>query len=118
MPNLYPALDHQEVIVHTPRHARSFAELEPGEELAAVASTWHQRIEAAREAGFGYPYLFLNEGREAGASLPHSHSQLAWLREAPTAVAAEFPNLELGTCALCSLLADDTLDIALAGSTR
>ena len=115
MPNLYPALDHQEVIVHTPRHARSIAELEPGEELAAVASTWHQRLGAAREAGFGYPYLFLNEGHEAGASLPHSHSQLAWLREAPPEVAAELPNLEKGACALCSLLTDGSLEIAVAG---
>ena len=114
MPNLYPALDHQEVIVHAPRHARSIAELEPGEELAAVASTWHRRLEAARLAGFAYPYLFLNEGHEAGASLPHSHSQLAWLRETPPEVAAELPNLEKGACALCSVL-DDTLHIASSG---
>jgi UDPglucose--hexose-1-phosphate uridylyltransferase len=114
VPNLYPALEHQEVIVHTPRHARSFAEL-TGEELAAAASAWHQRIEAARDAGFAYPYLFLNEGHEAGASLPHSHSQLAWLREVPPEVEAELPNLEQGACALCSILADDSLEIALAG---
>jgi UDPglucose--hexose-1-phosphate uridylyltransferase len=93
---------------------RSLAELTT-DELAAVASAWHQRIEAARDAGFAYPYLFLNEGREAGASLLHSHSQIAWLRETPAAVAAEFPNLEKDACALCSLLADDTLEIALAG---
>ncbi len=114
VPNLYPAFDHQEVVVHTPRHARSIAELTP-DELAAVASTWHRRLEAARSAGHAYPFLFLNEGREAGASLSHSHSQLAWLHEPPPEAAAEFPQLERGTCALCSELADDTLDIALAG---
>src|SRR5262249_35024890 len=31
----------------------------------------------------------LNEGRDAGASLPHAHTQLVWLRERPPAVAAE-----------------------------
>jgi UDPglucose--hexose-1-phosphate uridylyltransferase len=31
----------------------------------------------------------VNEGREAGASRPHSHSQLVWLREPPPAVAGE-----------------------------
>ena len=31
----------------------------------------------------------MNEGRDAGASLPHSHSQLVWLPEAPPAVTAE-----------------------------
>ena len=63
-----------------------------------------------------WPYLFVNEGREAGASLPHSHSQLAWLPEAPPAVAAELPNLAKGACALCELLADDTLEIAFDSS--
>ena len=53
-------------------------------------------------APVAYPFLFLNEGREAGASLPHSHSQLAWLREAPPEAAAELRNLQQGTCALCS----------------
>jgi UDPglucose--hexose-1-phosphate uridylyltransferase len=31
----------------------------------------------------------VNEGREAGSSLPHTHSQLAWFRETPPAPAAE-----------------------------
>ena len=38
-------------------------------------------------AGIGFPIL--NEGREAGASLPHSHSQLAWLPAAAPIAAAE-----------------------------
>jgi UDPglucose--hexose-1-phosphate uridylyltransferase len=114
VPNLFPAFEHQEVVVHTPRHARSFAELTAPDELAAVASVWHRRIEAARNAG-SYPFLFVNEGGEAGASLPHSHSQVAWLREPPPEAAIELPNLQKETCALCSLLRDDKLEIALAG---
>jgi UDPglucose--hexose-1-phosphate uridylyltransferase len=49
--------------------------------------------------------VLVNEGREAGASLPHSHSQLVWLREPPPAAVAEFPNLERQGCALCRLVA-------------
>jgi UDPglucose--hexose-1-phosphate uridylyltransferase len=49
-------------------------------------------------------HAFVNEGREAGASLPHSHSQLVWLREPPPAVAAESG----GECGLCSVLSDRT----------
>jgi UDPglucose--hexose-1-phosphate uridylyltransferase len=37
-------------------------------------------------------HALVNEGREAGSSLPHSHSQLAWLPEAPPARAR--PRLE------------------------
>jgi UDPglucose--hexose-1-phosphate uridylyltransferase len=37
-------------------------------------------------------HALVNEGREAGASLPHSHSQLVWLSEPPPARAR--PRLE------------------------
>jgi UDPglucose--hexose-1-phosphate uridylyltransferase len=114
VPNLYPAFEHQEVIVHTPRHARSLGELRD-DELSAVASAWDQRLVAAREAGFAHPHLLLNEGREAGASLPHTHSQLVWLHETPPEVAAELPRLRKDDCALCSLLQDSALEIALDG---
>jgi UDPglucose--hexose-1-phosphate uridylyltransferase len=114
VPNLYPAFEHQEVIVHSPRHVRSLAELND-DELGAVAKAWSVRLEAAR-VDDRWPYLFVNEGQEAGASLPHSHSQLAWLPEAPPAVAAELPNLAKGACALCELLVDGTLEIAFDSS--
>jgi UDPglucose--hexose-1-phosphate uridylyltransferase len=76
VPNLYPALERQEVVVHSRRHIRSIAEAED-EELELVAEAWRRR--AADEPGHVFPLL--NEGREAGASLPHSHSQLVWLPE-------------------------------------
>ncbi|MDX6407732.1 MAG: UDPglucose--hexose-phosphate uridylyltransferase [Gaiellaceae bacterium] len=80
VPNLYPALDRQEVVVHSRRHIRSIAEAED-DELELVAEAWRRR--AADEPGHVFPLL--NEGREAGASLAHSHSQLVWLPEAPPA---------------------------------
>jgi UDPglucose--hexose-1-phosphate uridylyltransferase len=76
VPNLYPALDRQEVVVHSRRHIRSIADAED-DELELVAEAWRRR--AADEPGYVFPLL--NEGREAGASLPHSHSQLVWLPE-------------------------------------
>jgi UDPglucose--hexose-1-phosphate uridylyltransferase len=79
VPNLYPALARHEVVVHSPRHVRSLAELDAAE-LSLVAEAWRRRREAEPD---GYLHAFLNEGREAGGSLPHSHSQLAWLPEPP-----------------------------------
>jgi UDPglucose--hexose-1-phosphate uridylyltransferase len=79
VPNLYPAFERQEVVVHTPRHARTLAELSD-EELVFVADAWRLRREAVPE---GYLHALVNEGREAGSSLPHTHSQLVWLPEAP-----------------------------------
>ena len=48
VPNLYPALERQEVVVHSPRHVRSFAELEDAE-LELVAEAWRERFAAARD---------------------------------------------------------------------
>lgn len=81
VPNLYPAVERQEVVVHVPHHARSLAELDDSE-LELVAEAWRRRRAAAPE---GYLYALLNEGRAAGGSLPHTHSQLVWLAEAPPA---------------------------------
>jgi UDPglucose--hexose-1-phosphate uridylyltransferase len=97
VPNLYPVFEHHEVVVSTPRHVRSFAELSP-DEIEGVSVAWRERARAAWETGFPYVHALLNEGREAGASLPHSHTQLAWLTEPPPAVVAEGSG---GACAVC-----------------
>jgi UDPglucose--hexose-1-phosphate uridylyltransferase len=83
VPNLYPAFERQEVVISSPRHVRSFAEL-TREETDAVAQAW-----SARAATAGYLHALLNEGREAGASLPHSHTQLVFLDGPPPAVRDE-----------------------------
>ena len=78
VPNLYPALERQEVVVHSRRHIRSIAELE-NDEPELIAQAWRRRAAAVP----GYVHALVNEGREAGSSLPHSHSQLVWLPEPP-----------------------------------
>jgi UDPglucose--hexose-1-phosphate uridylyltransferase len=100
VPNLYPALERQEVVVHSPRHVRTFAELED-DEVELTAEAWRQRFAAAAGEGFPYLHAMINEGRAAGASLAHSHSQLAWLREPPPAVAKEPAS---DPCAVCELI--------------
>ena len=100
-----PAVGRQEVVVHSPRHLLSLADLS-SRELELVAAAWKERAAAAREQGFPYLQVLVNEGRGAGASLAHSHSQLVWLREEPPLVADERRALEeAGECLLCRLLA-------------
>jgi len=100
VPNKYPAFDHQEVVIHSPEHRRSIAELDDGQ-LELVAEAWHLRSEAARESGYPYVFAGVNEGRAAGASLQHTHSQLVWLRDEPPAAAAEHAD---GECRVCGYL--------------
>jgi UDPglucose--hexose-1-phosphate uridylyltransferase len=84
VPNLYPALERQEVVVHSPDHRRSLGEL-ADPTLDLVAEAWQRR---AHDVG-GTVFPMVNEGFEAGASLAHSHSQLVWLPGPPPALKAE-----------------------------
>jgi UDPglucose--hexose-1-phosphate uridylyltransferase len=104
VPNLYPAFDRQEVVVHSPRHVRTFADLSDAE-VAATAEAWRAR----RGVDGGYMHACINEGRVAGSSLPHSHSQLVWLREPPPEVARERGE------AVAELLAERDLLVAERG---
>jgi UDPglucose--hexose-1-phosphate uridylyltransferase len=106
VPNLYPAVERQEVVVHTPEHVRTLAELDDST-LELIASVWRSRFGIAEAMGFPYVHAMINEGRFAGASLAHTHSQLVWLREPPPAVAAETGE----DCTVCKLLASETLEI-------
>jgi UDPglucose--hexose-1-phosphate uridylyltransferase len=85
VPNLYPAFERQEVVVHTPEHVRSIAELDDPQ-LAFVAEAWQRR---RHDEPAGYLHALINEGKSAGGSLAHSHSQLVWLPESPPTVATE-----------------------------
>jgi UDPglucose--hexose-1-phosphate uridylyltransferase len=81
-----PAEGAHEVIVNTPRPVRSLAELGP-KELSVAMDAWRTRMRAY--GGAACLHLIVNEGREAGASLPHSHAQLYALPFVPAAVARE-----------------------------
>ena len=114
VPNLYPALDPEddaapapahepargenlfasmpatgahEVIINGPQSVLSLAEL-PVEQVQAALEVWRERI---REHAARSPYvqLIVNERREAGASLPHTHAQLYALSFVPASVARE-----------------------------
>jgi UDPglucose--hexose-1-phosphate uridylyltransferase len=77
--------DH-EVVVNAPDPVHSLAELEP-EQVDAAASVWRERMRAHADAA--YVHVIVNEGKEAGASLPHTHAQIYALPFVPATVARE-----------------------------
>ena len=81
-----PAAGSHEVIVNAPESVLSLAELGP-ERLAAAMEAWRQRMRAHEDRP--YVQLIVNERREAGASLEHTHSQLYALDFVPAEVARE-----------------------------
>jgi UDPglucose--hexose-1-phosphate uridylyltransferase len=106
VPNLYPAFERQEVVVHAPFHARSLVELDRAR-VELIAEAWRLRAAAAQAEGFEHVFAFVNEGKAAGASLMHSHSQLLGLREQPPVSAAE---QEGDACRICDHLVRERAD--------
>jgi UDPglucose--hexose-1-phosphate uridylyltransferase len=110
VPNLYPALEPEspapppfakadlfaatpargahEVVVNAPAPVHSLAELEPAQVGAAI-DVWRARMREHAAAGAAYVHTIVNERREAGASLPHTHAQIYALDFVPAAVARE-----------------------------
>ncbi len=81
-----PATGAHEVIVNGPQPVLSLAEL-PVDQVVAAVEVWRERMRV--HAGSAYVQLIVNERREAGASLPHTHAQLYALGFVPAAVARE-----------------------------
>jgi UDPglucose--hexose-1-phosphate uridylyltransferase len=81
-----PALGAHEVIVNAPDPVHSLAELRP-EQVEVALGVWRERMRT--HAGAAYVHVIVNEGKEAGASLPHTHAQLYALPFVPAAVARE-----------------------------
>jgi UDPglucose--hexose-1-phosphate uridylyltransferase len=108
VPNLYPAFDpaspepppqadpdlfwsapakgEHEVIINAPDPVVSLSQLRP-EQVATAADVWRERMRAHAEAAC--VHLIVNERREAGASLPHTHAQLYALDFVPADIARE-----------------------------
>jgi UDPglucose--hexose-1-phosphate uridylyltransferase len=108
VPNLYPALIPEsepparhanpdlfwsaaargahEVIINSPRSVTSLADLAVADVEVAM-DVWRERMRAHAEAAC--VHLIVNERRESGASLPHTHAQLYALDFVPAAIARE-----------------------------
>jgi UDPglucose--hexose-1-phosphate uridylyltransferase len=81
-----PATGAHEVIINAPQSVLSLAEL-ACEQVVTAVEVWRQRMRT--HADSACLQLIVNERREAGASLPHTHAQLYALDFVPAAVARE-----------------------------
>jgi UDPglucose--hexose-1-phosphate uridylyltransferase len=89
VPDLFsaqPATGAHEVIVNAPDAVYSIADLDAGQ-LATAMGVWRERMRAHGEAAC--VHLLVNEGRDGGASLPHTHAQLYALDFVPAEIARE-----------------------------
>jgi UDPglucose--hexose-1-phosphate uridylyltransferase len=82
----FAATGAHEVIINGPQPVLSLADL-PMEQVAAAMGVWRTRMRV--HPASAYLQLIVNERREAGASLPHTHAQLYALDFVPAVVARE-----------------------------
>jgi len=86
-PNLYPIADAHEVVVISPDHDRSFAQL-TDDEAVEIVHVLRDRVRAQVGDGLPYAVAFVNHRRAAGASIAHPHAQVVGLDFVPPEVAS------------------------------
>jgi UDPglucose--hexose-1-phosphate uridylyltransferase len=99
-----PTAGVHEVVVHNPDHWATLADL-PEPAVAQVTAAWRVRLAAHRDQAFGAVLVIVNQGRTAGASLEHPHSQVFATAERPDRVQAELDRLTGDACAACAMVA-------------
>ena len=95
VPNLYPivggddagpgATGAHEVVVLSPAHGHSFAQLDEAQ-AADVLTVLRDRARHHLAAGHAFVQVVINHGRAAGASIEHPHAQVVALDVVPPAV--------------------------------
>ncbi len=98
-----------EVVIETPEHERELPYL-PLTEIKKILFVYKLRMEElAKDPRFRYVVIFKNRGREAGASLQHSHSQIISLPVIPKRVMEELKGgkthyRDTGRCIFCEMV--------------
>ena len=82
-------LDTFEVVVYTPEHNLTLAQL-PAERVRLLVDVWADRyMELGSRPEVAYVYIFENKGEEVGVTLHHPHGQIYALPFVPPFAAAE-----------------------------
>jgi len=101
-----PASGIHEVLVLSPDHAGSWADLADPHAALVMAAIRDRMAEHAAVPGLRYSQAIVNAGREAGASLEHPHGQLLAMSFVPREISDEqagFARFE-GSCLLCTTI--------------
>lgn len=112
-----PGLGAHEVVVETPRHGTSLAELTV-DELTAVLAAWQERIrDLSQDVRLRSVAVFRNEGPAPGLPPAHAHSQVVALpfvpheRDHELAQARQVHEAR-GACTACEVLAQELAEKA------
>ncbi|RJS75671.1 galactose-1-phosphate uridylyltransferase [Candidatus Bathyarchaeota archaeon] len=110
-----PAKGVCEVIVYTPQHNASLADLSV-ENIKAVIDLWTSRFEELGSLDYvKYVFIFENKGRIIGVTLDHPHGQLYAFPFIPTLIRRELASSKqywrrTGTCLFCTIIQKEQKD--------
>ena len=105
-------IGHHEVVIETSEHNLPFDELDIYQ-IQDILKVFKKRfVILSQEPDVEYVQIFKNHGRNAGASLPHSHSQVVALPFIPPRVEQEMKNADTyynttGRCVYCDILKEE-----------
>jgi len=109
VPNKYPAVSgnpvpRHEVLIDSPDHSRQFEDMGV-EQLRAALELWRERFGAQESVeGTRYVAIFRNEGRAAGQSIAHPHSQILGIEFIPPRIEREFEAFRSRACPICGVV--------------
>jgi UDPglucose--hexose-1-phosphate uridylyltransferase len=104
----WPSYGRHEVIVETPDHYQKVSEITV-EELVMTLRMYRERINALEnDPGIEYVSVFKNQGREAGASLDHSHTQILAVSQIPSFIKEKMEYSKKGDCAYCKIAEEES----------
>jgi UDPglucose--hexose-1-phosphate uridylyltransferase len=94
-----------EVLVLSPEHKTSWADLDDKQAGLVMAAVRDRMEDHARRSGTRYTQAIVNAGREAGASLEHPHGQILGIPFVPGEISEEQRGFERfdGSCLLCTV---------------
>lgn len=110
-----PAKGVCEVIVYTPQHNASLADLSI-ENIKAVIDLWTSRFKELGSLDYvKYVFIFENKGRIIGVTLDHPHGQLYAFPFIPTLIRRELASSKqywrrTGTCLFCTIIRKEQKD--------
>lgn len=102
VPNLFPLAERHEVHILSRRHILSTSELTRAE-WSDVVTLWQRRLNIPAATEHHLLHLFVNDGRAAGASMDHLHSQLVEIPSTPRTTIVHDANRGPG-CAACQIV--------------
>lgn len=104
-----------EVVIETPDHERAMADLSTAEITLVLQAYRARLLDLRRDPRFRYLQIFKNHGVEAGAPLPHAHSQIMAVPITPPTTKGELKACRdyfhsHDRCLLCDMVSQEQAD--------